>query len=157
MPNTPDRFPGPLQESEEILLAEQAPGTIPTAAGGILYADGQFKLEDAAGVFDPRSGGGGITEAQHEVLDTLVHWIAETHFQEIVRSGGRVTAVVQWTDAGKTVKVREMLITRAAGKVSQLDFVQYNAAGAEKQRMTGVITRDGNGRVASIAWTETLS
>jgi hypothetical protein len=153
MPNTPDRFPGPLQESEEILLTEQAPGTIPTAAGGILYADGQFKLEDAAGVFDPR----GITEAQHEVLDTLIHGLSETCFQEVVRTAGRVTSVVFWTDAGKTVRVREVLIIRAAGKVSQLDVVHYTAAGAEKQRMTGVFTRDGNGKVASIDWTETVA
>lgn len=156
MPNTPDRFPGPLQESEEVLLTEQPTGTSPTAPGGFLYADGAFKMKDASGDFNPRSGGG-ITEAQHEVLDSLVHWISETHFQEIVRSGGRVSSVVQWTDAGKTVKIREMIVTRVAGKTSQLDFVQFNAAGAEKQRMTGVLTRDGNGRVASIAWTETVT
>jgi hypothetical protein len=103
------------------------------------------------------SAGGGITEPQHDVLDDLVHWLAETNYQEVTRSAGKVTNVTNWTDSGKTIKVREMVITRSAGKVSQMDFIQYDAAGVEKQRMTGVITRDGNGKMSSIQWTETGS
>jgi hypothetical protein len=102
------------------------------------------------------SGGSGITEGQHDVLDDLVHWLAETNYQEVVRAGGKVTNVINWTDSGKTTKIREMVITRTAGKVSQLDFIQYDGAGVEKQRMTGVITRTA-GKVSSIQWTETGS
>lgn len=102
------------------------------------------------------SAGGGITEPQHDALDDLVHWLAETNYQEIIRSGGKVTSVINWTDSGKTTKVREMVITRSGGKVSQMDFIQYDGAGVEKQRMTGVITRT-SGKISSVQWTETGS
>lgn len=98
----------------------------------------------------------GITEAQHDALDNMVHWLAETNYQEIIRTAGKVTNVTNWTDSGKTIKVREMIITRAAGKVSQLDFIQYDGAGVENQRMVGVITRSA-GKIASVQWTETNS
>lgn len=102
------------------------------------------------------SGGSGITEGQHEVLDSLIHWLSEDNYQEIVRSGGKVTSVINWTDSGKTTKIREMAITRTAGKVSQMVFIQYDGAGVEKQRMTGVITRTA-GKVSSIQWTEVIA
>jgi hypothetical protein len=103
------------------------------------------------------SAGGGITEGQHEVLDTLVHWLAETNYQEIVRSGGRVSNAINWTDSGKTTKVRELVLTRTPGpQVSQVDLIQYDASGVEKQRLTGVISRT-SGKVSSIQWTETVS
>lgn len=126
-----------------------------------IWRDGDaLKFEDKVGgpytLDDLASGGGGLTPATHHALDDMVHWLVETNYQEIVRSGGRVTNVINWTDAGKTVKVREMVITRAAGKVSQMDFIQYDGAGTESQRMVGVITR-ASGKVASIAWTKTGS
>jgi hypothetical protein len=152
-PNTPDRFPGPRQE-DELQLTPQDPGTTPSATGGIVYADGAFKLRDAVGDFDPRSGGGGITEAQHEVLDTLIHWISESNWQEFVRESGRVTSIIHWTDSGKTKKVRELLVTRSSGRVSQIDVIQYDGSGVERQRLTGVITR-ASGRISSVDWTRT--
>jgi len=102
------------------------------------------------------SSGGGITESQHAGLDDLVHWLAETNYQEVVRSGGKITNVINWTDAGKTIKIRAMVIARSGGKVSQMDFIQYDDSGVEKQRMTGVITRT-SGKVWSVQWTETGS
>lgn len=148
---TPDEFPGPRVE-EEVQLETQA--SDPTTEGAMRYVGGAFKLKDSTGVFDPRSGGGGITEAQHEALDSMVHWINETNHQEIVRSEGKVTNVINWTDSGKTTKIRELAVTRSAGKVSQLDFIQYDGGGTESQRMTGVITRD-SGKISTIAWTKT--
>lgn len=152
---TPDRYPG-TYEDEEIRLVDDGSGD-PSQQGGMKYQGGAFRFRDSIGPFNPRSGGGGITEGEHEDLDTLVHWLSETGYQEIVRTAGKVSSVIYWTTAGKTKKVREMIVTRAAGKTSQLDFVQYNAAGAEKQRLTGVLARDGNGKVASITWTEVIS
>lgn len=137
-----DKLAGMWRDGADLRFRDETnPGT-----GGAGY-----KLADLL------TGGSGITEGQHDALDDLVHWLAETNYQEIVRSAGKVTNVINWTDSGKTVKIREMVITRSAGKVSQLDFIQYDGSGTEKQRLTGVITRDGNGKVSTIQWTETGS
>jgi hypothetical protein len=141
-------------EDEEVILKE-ASGD-PTEVGAIRQVGGAFRMRDATGVFNPRSGGGGITESEHEVLDTLVHWVSENNWQEIVRSGGKVTNVINWETSDKLKKIRECIITRSGGKVSQLDAIQYDGAGVEKMRLVGVITRAG-GKVASIAWTETVA
>ena len=50
---TPDRFPGPLEEAEEIQLSDA--GTDPTVAGAIRYVSGAFRLKDGTAVFDPRT------------------------------------------------------------------------------------------------------
>lgn len=154
MPQTPDRHPGPLIEDDEIILTEQA--SDPPDAGGVRYVGGAFRMKDVLGVFNPRSGGGGITESEHEALDTLTHWINETNWQEINRTGSKVSSIVNWETSDKLKKVREVLVTRSGGKVSQIDAIQYNTSGVEKQRLTGVITRD-SGKVASIQWTKTVA
>lgn len=125
---------------------------------GLVYLT-KHNLQEAMEEVDANLGGGaggGITEAQHDALDDLTHWLAETNYQEVTRSGGKVVNVTNWTDSGKTQKVREMVVTRTSGKVSQLDFIQYDGSGVEKQRMTGVITRSA-GKIASVQWTETGS
>ena len=115
-----------------------------------------FAFRDSTGLFNPRTGGSGITESQHEALDTLTHWINETNWQEMVRSGGKVVNAIHWTDDTKTTKIREVVIQRTSGKVTQIDLIQYDGTGTEKQRLTGVITRDA-GKVASIKWTKTVA
>lgn len=153
LPNTPDRFPGPLQESEEILLSEQSVGTTPSALGGLIFVDGAFKLRDAVGDFDPRSGGGGITESQHEVLDTLTHEIVETSYDEVTYVGGNVSAYVVWETVAKLKKVREELYNYASGKVSQAVTIQYDATGVEKARTTEVYTYTGS-KITSVTRTK---
>lgn len=98
---------------------------------------------------DVLTGGSGLTEAGHEALDSLTHMLAETSFTEVTRVSGKTTNVTTWTDNGKTVKVREVAITRVSGRVSQYVLTQYDGAGALKNTLTGVITRTA-GRVASI-------
>lgn len=100
--------------------------------------------------------GGGITEAQHAHLDTLVHALCEDSYTEIIRTGNKVTSVITWAEAGKLKKIREAVIQRVTGKLSQIDVIQYDADGIEKQRLTGVIARS-SGKVSSITWTETVS
>lgn len=125
------------------------------ALGNMTFYDDVDKTERT--LSDLLSGaGGGISEAQHDALDDLTHWLAETNYMEVVRTAGKVTGVINWTDSGKTTKIREMVIARSAGKVSQMDFIQYDGSGVEKQRMTGVITRTA-GKVSSVQWTETGS
>jgi hypothetical protein len=53
VPKTPDRHPGPLIETEEIILGGDEV-TDPTVAGALRYVGGAFRLKDIAGVFDPR-------------------------------------------------------------------------------------------------------
>lgn len=113
-------------------------------------------VQEAIKDLDSAITGGGITEAQHEVLDTLVHEIDETNWEEVTRVGGKVTNITQWTNSGKTKKIRETVIARSGGKVSQVDVIQYDGSGVESMRNTGVITRAG-GKVTSIQWTKTGS
>jgi len=151
MGRTPDRRPGPLYE-EEINLDPLTEDPINERA--IRYVNGYFRGKDSEGVFNFRSGGGGISEGEHEVLDTLVHNLSETCYQEILRSGGKVNQVIVWTDDGKTTKVRQVDLTRTSGKVSQITLTQYDAVGSVKQTLVGSLNRT-DGKVTSIDWVET--
>lgn len=153
MPRTPDRTPGRRYE-EKLTLTND--GLAADGPGDMVFDGSDFSFRDSTGPFNPRTGGSGLTESQHEALDRLTHWINETNWQEMVRSGGKVTNAIHWTDSGKTLKIREVAIQRSAGKVSQIDLIQYDGAGAEKERMTGVVTRAA-GKVASIQWTKTVA
>ena len=143
MPRTPDRFPGP-REDEAVLLEDQA---VDPAPGEIRRVAGTLKAADAEGVFSLR----GLTATEHDALDTLVHRLTENAHLEIVRDGtGSVAASIYWTDATKTVKVREEILTRdGLGRVSQIEERQYDAAGAFKTSLTTVLTRNSAGRLSS--------
>lgn len=147
MAKTPDRRPGPLEEDEEIRLATNGAG--PTLAGAFNFDGTAFVMRDSTGNFNPRTGGSGITAAQHEVIDSLVHELAETSYIELTRSAGQVTDVITWETAAKLKKVREANITRASGQVSVVVEKQYDGAGSLAQTLTYTITRSG-GQVASI-------
>jgi hypothetical protein len=150
VPATPHRdAPGALREDEEITLGAN-PGA-PSGAGGLRFDGSVFQFRDAAGTFDPRSAGSGISAGTHLVLDQLVHDVAETSYEEVTRSGGQVTSDIVWTDNTKITKVRETLITRSGGQVDTVVMKQYDAGGALVQTLTGTITRSG-GQVESIAW-----
>jgi hypothetical protein len=154
LPQTPDEFPGEaIQES--LLLEDEGLGLAVTP-GQMRYSGGRFTMFDSVGEFDPRTGGG-ITEPQHEALDTLAHEIVEDSFDEVTYTGTRITNVTTWTDVTKTTKVREQQISYTLGRVSQIIDIQYDAAGVETYRVTEDITYAfpfGN-RVASITRTRT--
>lgn len=153
MGRTPDRHPGDDTFIDVgAVFAEQS--VDPPDPGVLRYVSGEFKAKDATGVFSLRTGGSGITESQHEVLDTLVHELAETSYTEMTRSGGQVTDVIVWETAAKLKKVREANITRVSGQVSVVVEKQYDGSGVLKQTLTHTITRSG-GQVASIATVET--
>ena len=97
------------------------------------------------------AGSGGISSLEHEGLDTLPHAIAEDFFQEVTSASGLVTAVIWWTDSGKTRKIREVLTTYASALPSVVVTKQYDAAGAliNGQTLTETITRSG-GLITSI-------
>ena len=126
---TRDETVGWFREAGELYLFDQ---TVP--AGAALATFG---------------GGGGISEGQHTGLDTLVHALAEDSDTEVIRTSGRVTSVIVWTDSGHTVKIRETLITRSAGQVATITTKQYDGTGTLKNTLTKTITR-ASGQVASI-------
>jgi hypothetical protein len=152
MGKTPDRFPG-TREEDEVQLVPGA--TSPSTNGAFSYKTGVgFEFYEEGSI--KTLFGTGITEGSHENLDTLVHNLSEDSYEEVVYSSGKVSNVINWTDSGKTTKIREVALTRTSGKVSQIDLIQYDVSGSEKVRMTGVITRT-SGRVSNISWTETVA
>lgn len=92
-----------------------------------------------------------LGEITHRGLDQLVHNIAETSYLQVVRTSGRVSNLVYWTDSGMTTKIRETAITRTGGLVSQIVVTQFNGAGTLIATLTGTVSRSG-GQVANVDW-----
>ncbi len=154
MPRTSQRFPGRAIEEDSILFEDRGAAT--GQVGSVYRVGNTLYGHDGGGEFDLRSGSG-ISESQHEDLDSLVHNIAEDAFLEVTRDGsGKVTDVIIWTDSNKTTKIRETNITRTSGKVSQIVKKQYDGTGAliAGQTLTGTVARS-SGKVASITWVQT--
>lgn len=153
MGTTPDRHPGELQE-EGAIFDNRPPGDDPTVEGGFRYVDGEWRFRDARGVYNPRSGGG-ISEAQHEALDTLVHDLDESCYEEFTYDGSRVTSAITWATSEKLLKIREEQYIYTLGRVSQAVIIQYNGAGAEVMRMTETYTYSG-GTVLNVTCVKTV-
>lgn len=150
---TPDRHPGPREEEKVTLTSDE--GWTADNLGDMVFDGNSFSFRDYIGPFNPRNAGTGITEPEHELLDTLVHQIDETSYDEITRGTcGRITNITVWTSAAKIKKVRETQITRISGKVSQVIDIQYDATGIEKMRTTEVLTRGFGGRIVSVTRTK---
>jgi len=93
----------------------------------------------------------GITEPEHETLDTLVHDINESSYDEITRSGRRIVNVTTWTDSSKTLKIREIAMTYTGSRLTQAVTRQYDASGSVVQTLTETFTYiGGSRRVSSI-------
>jgi len=127
----------------------------PAEEGLVRYVDNDL-VGYLDGTVKSLTSGTGLNPATHEVLDTLVHNVAESCYFEVTRTGNRVSDLIWWTDSGKTIKVREINVTRTSGKISQIVCKQYDAAGTiiTGQTLTGTVARTG-GRVDSITWVET--
>ena len=146
MPATPDRRPGPLEEEEEIRFITD-PGASPSAAGSMTYDPGvaEFKMQDGVGVFNPRSGGG-ISEAQHEALDTLVHSLDESHEQVPTFSAdGIMTLVVaQGIGGGTLIRDMDLMTADSDGLITGARVRQRNGLGVIVQTITAVVTNTGS-------------
>ena len=123
----------------------------PVVDGAVWYNSTAAEVRVRQGGFTVPIGGSGITPAQHQALDQLVHGIAETSYLELTRTNGRVSDVTYWTDSGKTTKIRETNITRTSGLVSSVVVKQYDGTGTLAQTLTGTVTRT-SGQVSSIDW-----
>lgn len=153
MGQTPDRRPGPLTEDIEIrLVGNPAP---PTVDGALNYDGSSFSMRDSLGLFNPRSSGG-ITEDQHEVLDTLVHELDETSEEEIEYSGGFPIRWTVWTDALKTAKIREETYSYTANRVTRLVATQYKPDGTSKKMEVTEDYTYTSGRVTRVVRTKAV-
>ena len=117
MPRTPDARAGELIEDDGILLGDAL--TDPTQLGEIRRVGSDFRMRDGTGVFNPRSGGGGITEDQHKTLRQLIHFIdegpaegfASGAFKETAPMGPFPTSIIWWESAAKLKKIVERSVT----------------------------------------------
>lgn len=91
-------------------------------------------------------GFGGITETEHEELDTLVHQIAEDSFTEVTYDVfARVTDIIIWSTPAKLLKIRETNVTYIglSRRVLTHTEIQYDAAGVELARVETTYTYTG--------------
>lgn len=95
---------------------------------------------------------GGMSEETHRQLDQLTHEVDESSYDEITRVSGKVTGITVWTNSSKELKIREYLVSRTGGKVSQLVTKQYDGTGTLKETLTEDFTRT-SGKVTSITRT----
>jgi hypothetical protein len=152
-PRTPADFGGPLYE-DEVSFYDQY-GLYPTDEGCMVYSDGYFYMYDQYGIFNPRQGGTGLNRLSHESLDTLVHSISETSYDEITRdSSGKVTNITTYTDYNKTLKVREEQITFSGRRPTELITIQYDSEEDEEYTLTEVYEYSGN-EIINITRTKT--
>ena len=86
----------------------------------------------------------------HEVIDSLVHNIAEDAYLEINRDvNDRVASTIYWTDSSKILKIREVIVSRDVDdKVYQTEERQYDASGGLVHKVVMVITRT-SGKISS--------
>lgn len=147
MPATPDRFPG-VRKDEGVDLE---PTSTATSEGQIRYVNGRFSMFDQNGEYDPSTGGGGgISEPQHEDLDTLTHDLTETHNLVITRDGNsRVQTVLAEEVGGTDIRKMEIL-TRTGGKVATFRETHYAADGVTIKRQLDVTVNRTSGKVTSM-------
>lgn len=158
-------FPTPAEPGEDLLVcrgvAVQPASTPNNAAATSDYG----MTTDASGnltLCDPTTGtktlaelaasGSGVTEATHKTLDHLQHLIAEDGFEEYTYSGGKVTAIIVWTDNGKTDKIRSQDFTYTGAKINTIVTKQYEADGSTVlvgNTMTETFNYSGN-QIASV-------
>lgn len=73
MSPTPDRRAGTRYEERLRLTSDD--GLSSDVAGDITFDGTDFSMRDSTGAFNPRSGGGGITESEHKALRQLIHFV----------------------------------------------------------------------------------
>jgi len=95
-----------------------------------------------------------ITVGTHETLNTLVHNLAETSYEEITRTSGLITNVTVWQSVAKLAKVRETVITRTGGLVNTVTDKQYDDSGVLVQTITQTYNRT-SGLITSVNVVET--
>lgn len=82
------------------------------------------------------SGGGGITEAEHEDLNTLTHALAENYYAEYTYSTNKIFNIDIWQTISKIIKVRDFVYTYTGNKIATETVKQYNETGTLLKTLT---------------------
>lgn len=134
MSQTPQRFPGAALEDDSIQFEDR--GSDPSEVGSLWRNGNDLFGRDSAGKFNLRSGAG-LTEAQHNALKQLIHFIddgptdgwASGAYKETLPSGSPFpTQEIWWTTSGKTHKIVSLDITRNANKTPATEVWKIYAA-----------------------------
>lgn len=137
MPRTPDRSPG-VSDEEGVILETTASAT---QQGEIRYDGSSFSFYDGVGEYDPRTGGGGISAAQHKVLRQLIHlaehggpWDAFStapYWEPKSGSGPWDYGYTWWESSSKTNKIVEKTINRDSSiRPTTIVWVVYDTDGS---------------------------
>jgi len=150
MPRTPDRRHGALYE-EDIFLEEQTGD--PTDIGQLRRVGSDFKAKDGTGVFNLRTGGSGLTAAQHKALKDLIHflddgpadgWASGAYKETLPSPSPFPTSEVWWTTAAKTHKIVSLDTTWTGAKITQEVWKVYDTDGSTVLvTLTDAITHSG--------------
>jgi len=111
-------------------------------SGDVIIHDGtkNLSVSEALEVFNQVIG--------YEVDKTIGE---SDRYIEYIRTGNLVTSIVEWTDSGKTKKIREEIYTRINGLISQVQIKDYDEDGNLTTTKTTTINRIG-----SLVSTETV-
>lgn len=136
MAQTPDRSPGPRIEEKLTLTNE---GEVADAPGDVVFNGTSFVMRDATGTFDPRTGSGGISEAQHKTLRQLIHFIEEGPaegfasgaYKETLPSGAVFpTSIIWWESSSKLKKIVERTLTWTGANLTTDEWKVYDTDGS---------------------------
>ena len=94
----------------------------------------------------------GITEYEHENLDTLTHTLYEQSYFQVERDANdEVEKIVYYKDGTLVIKIREEEIVRdSEGEVSSIIKRQFDESGNVTKQETQIINRTPEGDVDSI-------
>ncbi len=81
--------------------------------------------------------------AAHEALDTLTHRLAEDEDVEFAYSSGDLMRVTHWTDAGRTTKIREIILSYTSGDLTGVVATQHDGTGAVIATLTKTLAYVG--------------
>lgn len=110
-------------------------------------------VQEAIQDLDGAISGGGITENEHEGLDTLTHNLAETHNLKVTRTNGLVSEVLAEETGGTDIRKTEILTRNSDDTVATMKVTHYESNGTTiKNTMTGTVNRNADGTIDYIAW-----
>lgn len=95
-------------------------------------------------------GSGGISEGDHEILDTLTHKIAEDSYTQYIYTGANLTSVIIWTSVGMTLKIRETTFSYTGEDLTGAVVEQYDALGSVIATLTKTFAYNGSGDLESV-------
>lgn len=143
------RTPDPIGDGLELPEV----GVDPTVVGGLTLNGGDIKGRDAAGVFNLRTGGTGLTAASHATLRQLIHFIdngpaegfASGAYREILPAADPFPTSVTWyDDATKAKKLVEKLLTYTGAFPTTIQWKIYDTDGSTVlATVTDAITYSG--------------